>query len=74
MAAGYIAAPGTEVGPCEVPCQHRDCASTRLMAEGLCRYCNQPIGYETGFFADERHRGELVHANCELKAYEEEAR
>lgn len=29
MAAGTLPAPGTTVGPCPYPCDHRDCKATR---------------------------------------------
>lgn len=71
MAAGTLAAPATEYGPCEGSCSHTDCAATRRMASTDCRLCGKPIGYETRFY-DETPAGpwpppaerELVHAAC----------
>lgn len=50
MAAGTLAAPGTQAGPCAEDCQHTDCAATRAMADAECAYCDEPIGYETRFY------------------------
>ncbi len=69
MAAGIMAAPGTERGPCEGGCEHRDCATTRRWAESDCWYCDEPIGYEVRFYSltmrDAEGRRRLVHARCE---------
>ncbi len=69
MAAGIMAAPGTEAGPCEGDCAHTDCATTRRWAESECRYCGEPIGYEIRFYRlptrDGEGRSRLVHARCE---------
>ena len=65
MAAGVMPAPGTEYGPCEDECQHRDCAATRERAAFICRYCGEPIGYDTRFYIEGRPIDLLaVHALC----------
>lgn len=64
MAAGTIPKPGTVFGPCETPCQHRDCAVTRSMAAALCTTCNEPIGYEARFYLDDADSQRLHHAVC----------
>ena len=51
MAAGALAQPGTEFGPCAEPCEHTDCASTRELAEKPCSICGEPIGYRR-FYQD----------------------
>jgi hypothetical protein len=60
MAAGVLAKPGTEFGPCAEPCQHTDCAGTRRIATTVCRFCNKEIGYDRRFYNDEGY----VHAAC----------
>lgn len=76
MAAGILAAPGTEYGPCEGECQHTDCAATRSTATAECIHCDEPIGYDTRFYLVdeyfdqrwvpglEQHRV-YAHARCE---------
>jgi hypothetical protein len=44
--------PGTEYGPCEKSCDHKDCAWTRKAAESICRFCDKPIGYDRGYYVD----------------------
>lgn len=70
MAAGILAMPGTDAGPCLDPCGHRDCGETRFIAEFMCRFCKTSIGYERRFYLDPEpcqatrdHRG-WVHASC----------
>lgn len=77
MAAGRLPLPGTKLGPCVEPCQHKDCAANRRMAVGLCRFCNAVIGYETRFYKDPDADDAYVnvHARCleniaELAPYE----
>lgn len=74
MAAISLASPGTKYGPCKAPCQHRDCAATRLMAESICRLCGKPIGYDTRCYADPDSPDPLasVHASCLEDAIEAE--
>lgn len=57
---------GEEIGPCVEPCEHRDCAETRRMAESICSICGQEIGYETRFYRepDQDSPNKLVHAIC----------
>ena len=69
MAAGMIAAPGTEYGPCKGECGHIDCLATRNMAAEVCHWCDKAIGYDRRFY-DCRHEGNgYVHAGCEEKQY-----
>jgi len=68
MAAGALARPGTEFGPCIEPCEHEDCKQIRLMAKMHCEVRGEPIGYERRYYL----RGDpsspdttrLVHAVC----------
>jgi hypothetical protein len=69
MAAGFLSAPGTEYGPCEGECQHADCASTRRLAEKVCPHCDEPIGYDRGFYQDGAWTV-LEHEVCALRATE----
>ena len=67
MAYATLAAPGTETGPCVEPCNHTDCAATRQQAAALCGLCNQPISYDTPFYADPNHPTTgWVHRTCLL--------
>jgi hypothetical protein len=84
MAAGSIAAPGTQYGPCNVECGHSDCASVRRMAEAPCTWCGQPIGYDRSMYRSEPDTDHaapgsilidaggreyvLVHSDCEERA------
>lgn len=70
MAAGALSAPGTQYGPCVEPCEHRDCASTRELAEKICPHCNEPIGYDRNFYQDGTWTT-LEHQLCALRALEE---
>lgn len=77
MAAGTLAAPGTEYGPCEGDCEHTDCAGNRKIAAAECVHCDDPIGYGVRFYRvdtqwvhkDDRgrtHYGAVyAHASCE---------
>jgi hypothetical protein len=69
MAAGRLAAPGTQYGPCNEKCGHVDCAQTREMAETICHYCNESIGYDTRFYSSGE---DLVHAACLEEFVEQE--
>ena len=60
MAAGLLSKPGMQYGPCADVCQHSDCASTRLIAESLCRFCEKAIGFNRRFYNDNGY----VHASC----------
>jgi hypothetical protein len=63
MAAGRLPKPGTELGPCDWPCRHKDCVETRMMAASVCRFCSTPVGYERRFYKDDERAG-YVHASC----------
>ncbi len=73
MAASALPAPGTELGPCEPSCEHRDCANTRRMAAINCGICGKPIGYETNFYKADDDEGytKLEHALCVWKKVDE---
>ena len=84
MASGVLPKPGAKLGPCQKPCTHRDCATTRRMATEVCRFCVKPIGYDDSFYTDPRNardvRGDspengpaLVHASCLEDYYDGEA-
>mgnify|MGYP001558674181 CR=1 FL=1 len=62
MARGFLASPGTEYGPCYDSCSHKDCKETRTIAETICHYCSEPIGYNRGFYREDDKR--YVHAVC----------
>lgn len=49
MAFSVLSKPGTKFGPCKKACKHADCAATRKIAESLCPFCGDPIGYNTPF-------------------------
>lgn len=77
MAAGRIPKPGSaEFAPCvSEDCGHVDCNRTREMAKQVCRYCQQVIGYDRGFYilpSEVPGRGELVHSSCHEDAIEAE--
>lgn len=67
MAAGMLADPGTEYGPCSESCTHRDCAASRNQSATACRICGGPIGYRRLFFAEGQH---LVHERCLMEEVE----
>ena len=67
MAASTLSAPGTEFGPCETDCHHRDCAATRIAAQGACQICGEPIGYDRRYYIASDGlpgRGPWEHADC----------
>ena len=65
MAAGTIAAPGTEAGPCTEPCEHFDCKMARADAASPCQICGKPIGFETRHYLAAGAIGrQFVHALC----------
>lgn len=72
MAQGFLAAIGSEHGPCEdEACGHAYCASGRESLEKVCRHCNEIIGADTGFFQDvpdgKPAWSALVHSLCKWK-------
>jgi len=69
MAAGYLASPGNHAGPCYEYCKHTDCQATRAMAQTGCYLCQEPIGYDTGFYNDPEDG--LVHRLCYLRSIDE---
>lgn len=69
MAAGFLSPPGTKHGPCSPTCNHLDCEACRAMAESICPYCGQPIGYERLFYRLDNT--ELAHADCVEERTEE---
>jgi len=52
MGYSMLSEPGSEFGPCKDGCDHKDCVWTRKTAESICRFCNEPIGYNRGFYVD----------------------
>ena len=62
MAAGVLSKPGTEYGPCEDECSHRDCKASRATADDKCIFCKEPIGYDTSFYDEDD--GKHSHALC----------
>lgn len=66
MAAAILSPPGSDYGPCERECGHRDCQATRELAAEVCRICKITIGYETRFYREQNHPegGKLVHGLC----------
>ena len=66
MAFGVLPEKGSRYAPCEPSCEHRDCASTRRMAEGSCRLCGKQVGYGARVYQDPETDDVyvLVHANC----------
>jgi len=68
MAAGILITLGGQFGPCADLCQHSDCKSTRIIAETLCRFCANPIGFNRRFYNDNGY----VHASCLEDAVEQE--
>jgi hypothetical protein len=75
MAPGRLQSPGSEYGPCVEKCFHLDCANTRTIAESNCEYCNEPIGYERGYYelfhqSDKPHERTIywVHSSCHQDA------
>ena len=68
MAAGVLSAPGTEFGTCAEPCLHTDCAGTRSIAETICRFYDEPIGYDRRIYNDAGY----VHASCLEDSIEQE--
>jgi hypothetical protein len=74
MAAGVLSSPGTEFGPCADPCQHKDCAATRLTSVSFCVICGEQIGYETRYYMADGGTpkdGPWEHAACAEQAIDE---
>lgn len=70
--------PGTRFGPCINDCAHRDCAETRRMAETICPECDEPIGYERGFYCEKDDLGntdltKMTHSACLERRVQREA-
>jgi len=53
------------IGPCVKACAHKDCAATREHAARICKYCNEPLGYDRMVYAD-------AHDSCLCDALEKE--
>lgn len=60
-AVAVMSEPGHTLGPCDAPCAHADCRTSRAMAAKVCPPCGREIGYETPFRVA---GGALVHAAC----------
>lgn len=75
MAANPLPPPGSECGPCERACTHRDCQATRMLADSACDLCGDPIGYDRAMFSNWTDRrghehGSPVHEGCLLEHLE----
>jgi len=67
MGWAKLPSPGTEHGPCRGPCEHKDCAETRGMADALCVYCGETIGFDAPFYhvrASGKKPEGYAHARC----------
>jgi hypothetical protein len=64
MGPNVLPKPGSVNGPCESLCNHVECKTTREQAGALCRFCRQPIGYETSFNRDPWDAKRFTHASC----------
>ena len=62
MAAIQISKPGSEFGPCDEDCYHKDCIESRKTASSICSICGEKIGYERYFYVTDEG---YVHAVCE---------
>jgi hypothetical protein len=65
--------PGTDDGPCASACKHKDCQATREDAAAKCRWCGNPIGYESKFYMDKAPTASgwsYIHFLCALKRAE----
>ena len=58
--------PGTDLGPCEMACQHESCKASRSDADSCCVHCGDTIGYERPFYY--LNGGKLAHAGCHIDA------
>lgn len=58
----FIHKPGTDHGPCNFACYHKDCLEKRRLAGARCLVCRHPIGFDSSFRrgADDRP----IHAGC----------
>lgn len=52
MASVVIPRPGSQLGPCEGSCEHRDCEQARADAALVCNGCGQPLGYQRHVYSD----------------------
>ena len=61
----------------EGTCAHTDCADTYEIAHAPCRYCGQPIGFDTRFYIAHRKNKDrtldpgYVHAVCYENSYKD---
>ena len=75
MAAGTLAQPGDEYGPCLEKCDHTDCDFTRRMIATKCSHCDEPIGDRRFFNAtphDKPVYTVLNHESCTMDAIDAE--
>lgn len=63
MAAAYIPAEGSEVGPCVESCEHTDCAATRALSKKICDFCKQPIGFDSYYYETDT-KNDVAHRLC----------
>lgn len=68
MPSSIVSEPGTQFGPCLIPCSHDTCTGLRDIAESVCRLCRRPINYDKWFSLDKgassRTRRRYVHSDC----------
>lgn len=75
MVSSFLSLPGSKIGPCEDECIHTDCAWQRSVAEWVCEFCGDPIGYETNFYNEgDSKEPNYVHAICLEDFIEQEIR
>jgi len=63
MAAAVMPKPGTQFGPCQEGCKHKDCAELKGMAQSMCRFCQKAIGWGGRYYRSQLS-GDLAHAAC----------
>lgn len=63
MAYGIVSTPGSKHGPCENSCHHRDCDQLKQLAEEICVYCGDPIGYDRRY-CHVKEEVTIVHWAC----------
>jgi hypothetical protein len=73
MAFAMLSRPGTNAGPCEGHCEHKDCAVHRQAAAQVCPECLLPIGYDRPIMRGEIGTEGLWHVECLQKALDREA-
>lgn len=62
----FIHRPGTDPGPCNYYCDHRQCREQRLAASRGCRNCMKEIGFDRSY--RETESGPVHAFECSEKA------